>query len=61
MDRVNYHSVVGDALVGPLIDGLSPFVARVFAQALFAFAGALGGGYYAGELGKVVGDVVCPY
>ena len=30
MDRVDHHSLVGEALV-PLIDGLSPFVARVLA------------------------------
>ena len=28
MDRVDHHSLVGDALT-PLIDGLSPFVAKV--------------------------------
>jgi hypothetical protein len=39
-------------MTGPFAPGAVP---------LFAFAGALGGGYYAGELGKVVGDVVCPY
>ena len=33
MDEVDYHSAVGDAL-GILIQGLTPFVERVFADAL---------------------------
>ena len=34
MDRVDYHSLVGEALNGPLIDGLSPFVRTVLEPAL---------------------------
>lgn len=33
MNEENYHSLVGEA-IGPLIDGLSPFVAAVFASKL---------------------------
>jgi hypothetical protein len=45
-------AAIGAMFTGPFAVGTVP---------VLAFLGALGGGYYGGDLGKVVGEVVCPY
>ena len=46
----------GGAALGTLTGPFAPVGVPVL-----AVVGALGGGYLTGELGKVVGDIVCPY